>query len=257
MDIGISGINGRVGQILRQLLVDENPLYADLNLIAVFARVPDEDSQPPISSDMDSFLQNVDLVIDFSLPENCITLAERAAQYNVRIVSGTTGLSARQMQVLEEAAKETPILHAGNMSLGVNLLCSLVEQASERLNLNYDIEITETHHRLKRDAPSGTAIMLGQSAAKGRKQDHDAHAVFGREGTDAIRNNGEIGYAVRRGGSVIGAHEVSFFGDSEVLSLSHHAENRALFAEGALFAAQWLKGQSAGRLYLMRDALNI
>jgi 4-hydroxy-tetrahydrodipicolinate reductase len=257
MNIGISGINGRVGQILKQLLVDENPRYAGLNFIAGFARVANVESQPPIYDDLDSFLQGVDLVIDFSLPENCIAMAERAAQYDVRLVSGTTGLSDTQMRALQSAAKHVPILHAGNMSLGVNLLCSLVEQASQRLNLNYDVEITETHHRLKRDAPSGTALMLGQAAASGRNQDHDKRAVYSREGADALRGDGEIGYAVRRGGSVIGAHDVSFFGDSEVLTLSHHAENRALFAEGALFAASWLKGQSAGRLYSMRDALNI
>lgn len=257
MNIGISGINGRVGQILRQLLVGNNPTYADMNLLAGFARISDMDSQPKIYSDLDSFLTGLDLVIDFSLPENCVNLAACAVAHNVAIVSGTTGLSDAQMDALAQAAKVTPILHAGNMSLGVNLLCALVEQAAARLNVQYDIEISETHHRLKRDAPSGTALMLGRSAAKGRGQNHDQQAIYGREGSDALRKSGEIGYAVRRGGSVIGAHDVSFFGNSEVLSLSHHAENRALFAEGALFAAHWLEGQDAGRLYSMADALNI
>ncbi len=257
MNIGISGINGRVGQILKQLLVGNNAEYAEFNLMGGFARVSDIDSQPITHNDLGSFLDGLDLVIDFSLPENCVNLAERTATHNVAMVSGTTGLSDAQMDVLAQAAKVTPILHAGNMSLGVNLMCALVEQAASRLNLNYDVEITETHHRLKRDAPSGTALMLGRAAAKGRGQNHDQQAVYGREGSAALRQSGEIGYAVRRGGGVIGAHDVSFFGDSEVLSLSHHAENRALFAEGALFAARWLIQQKSGRLYSMADALNI
>ena len=257
MKIGISGINGRVGSVLKNILLGENPAYAGMNAAIGFARQADSMAEIPVTNEISAFLEQADMVIDFSLPSNFITLAEKAGEYDVPIVSGTTGMDDAQNAALEEAAKKTAILHAGNMSLGVNLLCALVKQSAARLGIDYDIEVSETHHRMKRDAPSGTALMLGKSAAEGRNVQHDDVAVYGRNGADALRQEGEIGYAVQRGGSVIGAHDVSFFGPSEEVKLSHSAHNRELFAEGALFAAKWLKDKHAGKLYSMADALDL
>jgi 4-hydroxy-tetrahydrodipicolinate reductase len=263
--IGISGINGRVGRVLKTYLEEESGKDSDDNsdvkLVAGLSRQklsPDaSNSEFLMTSDYAEFLNAVDVVIDFSLPDHLVALAGHAAAYKTPLVSGTTGLTTAQMHEIEAAAKITPLLHAGNMSLGVNLLCALVKQSAARLGFDYDLEISETHHRLKRDAPSGTALMLGQAAAQGRGQDHDEVAVYGRNGTDAQRQEGEIGYAVQRGGSVIGAHEVSFYGPSEELTLSHKAHDRRLFASGALFAARWLHDKPAGHLYSMADALLI
>lgn len=258
MKIGISGINGRVGRVLKGLIVEHPDKYKDINLVAGLARHAASDLSLQVTTDIDEFLAEVDGVIDFSLPDNFVHLAEVNQQkYGKFIVSGTTGLDAAQMDKIQAIAADVPMLHAGNMSLGVNLLCALVQQTSARLGLDYDIEIEETHHRMKRDAPSGTALMLGRAAAAGRDAEHDNVAVYGRHGADAQRQTGEIGYAVKRGGGVIGAHEVSFYGMSEELTLSHNALDRSLFAEGAIFAARWLKDKPAAGLYSMRDALEI
>tara|TARA_R110002124_G_scaffold64985_2_gene177942 strand:- start:759478 stop:760266 length:789 start_codon:yes stop_codon:yes gene_type:complete len=261
INLGISGINGRVGRVLKTYLEEDSGENTDIKLIAGLSRQkkPAGDSSDGflLTADCAEFLSAVDIVIDFSLPDNFVVLAGHAAAHKTPIVSGTTGLSAAQMHDIEAAAKLTPLLHAGNMSLGVNLLCALVKQSAARLGLEYDLEISETHHRLKRDAPSGTALMLGQAAAQGRGQDHDEVAVYGRNGADALRQEGEIGYAAQRGGSVIGAHEVSFYGPSEELTLSHKAHDRRLFASGALFAARWLHDKPAGHLYSMADALGV
>ena len=258
MKIGISGINGRVGRVLKSLIVENPDQYKDINLVFGLARHTASDLTLNVTNDADAFLGGVDGVIDFSLPDNFVRLAElNCDKYGKFMVSGTTGMDAAQMDAIEVAAQHVPILHAGNMSLGVNLLCALVRQSAARLGAEYDIEIVETHHRMKRDAPSGTALMLGRAAADGREVAHDDVAVFGRHGADALRKEGEIGYAVQRGGGVIGAHDVSVFGGSEELTLSHKALDRALFAEGAIFAARWLKDKPAGRLYSMQDALEI
>lgn len=194
-----------------------------------------------------------DVVIDFSHADLTPTLAKACADRVTPLVTGTTGLSADQQKVLTEVSGTIPVLQSGNMSLGVNLLMALVEQAAERLS-GYDIEVTEAHHRRKKDAPSGTALMLGEAAAKGRGTTLTQAGTFARHGQTGPRKDGEIGFSVIRGGGVRGDHDVGFYGENEVLSLSHRALDRNLFAQGALQAAKWIHDQPPG-FYSMRDVL--
>jgi 4-hydroxy-tetrahydrodipicolinate reductase len=172
------------------------------------------------------------------------------------VVVGTTGLSAAHHALIDRAATSIAVLQAANTSLGVTLLAHLVEEAAQALGPDWDIEIVELHHRDKRDAPSGTALALGQAAARGRGVALEAMAVRGRDGISDPRQRGEIGFAALRGGSAAGDHDVLFGGDGERLILSHHAENRAIFARGALKAAAWLAGKPPGR-YRMDDVLGL
>ncbi|MEY4952601.1 MAG: hypothetical protein RL299_1025, partial [Pseudomonadota bacterium] len=156
----------------------------------------------------------------------------------------------------DAAAETIPVLQTGNTSLGVTLLAHLVREAASKLGEDWDIEIAETHHRMKVDAPSGTALLLGEAAAKGRGIDLASHSARGRDGITGARASGEIGFASLRGGSVAGDHSVLFLGDSERLSLSHLAEDRSIFAKGAVRAAQWLIGKAPGR-YTMPEVLGL
>lgn len=192
-----------------------------------------------------------DVVIDFSRPELCRRSLEHAVERGVPIVIGTTGLDARLQRQIEAASEKIPVCQAANFSLGVNLLVDLVKRAAESLPEAFDIEISELHHRWKIDAPSGTALVLGRAAAEGRALDHDRAAKYGRSGA---RTGGEIGYQAARGGDVPGEHTVMFLGDGERLELAHRATDRAIFARGALHAANWLVDRAAGR-YSMRDVL--
>ena len=194
-----------------------------------------------------------DVLVDFSSPAalgDSITMAKR---FELPLVVGTTGLGDEHQAMIDEAAKEIAILQAANTSLGVALLSDLVERAAKVLGPDgWDVEIVETHHRHKADAPSGTALHLGLAAERGR--DEDALDDMGRCGTGLTRETGAIGYAAVRGGTVAGDHDVMFLGPDERLILSHRAENRAIFARGAIAAARFLKDQSPG-LYSMRDVI--
>lgn len=195
-------------------------------------------------------------VIDFTAPSASVENAKMAAETGVAHVIGTTGFSAEDDAAIAEAAQKTAIVKSGNMSLGVNLLAVLVEQAAGLLDENFDIEIFEAHHRHKVDAPSGTALMLGEAAAKGRGvklSEKSAGKAAVRAGE---RKPGDIGFSVFRGGGVVGDHDVSFAGDGEVLTLSHKAIDRTLFAKGAVAAAKWAAGKPPG-LYSMRDVLGL
>ncbi|MEM6649038.1 MAG: 4-hydroxy-tetrahydrodipicolinate reductase [Pseudomonadota bacterium] len=194
-------------------------------------------------------------VIDFSVPAQTALLAKACASKGLPFVTGTTGLSNDQQTAVLEAATAIPVVQSGNMSLGVNLLMALVEQAAAKLD-TYDIELTEAHHRRKVDAPSGTALMLGEAAAKGRGQSLQTQATFAREGAAGPRRDGEIGFSVIRGGGVPGDHDVAFLAEDEVVTLSHRALNRSLFAQGALKAALWAQGKPPG-LYSMQDVLGL
>lgn len=186
-----------------------------------------------------------DLIIDFSSPDALMTVAAVAAQAAVPLLSGTTGLNEAAETALRDASSRIPLLHTANTSLGVAMLRRLVTLTSRALPDNFDIEVVETHHRLKKDAPSGTARLLAAAAREGRA----ASAVLdtARFGNHAPRNSGEIGMAALRGGDVIGEHTVHFLGDGERLELTHRATDRSLFANGALTAARWLVQQPAGR----------
>jgi len=196
-----------------------------------------------------------DVLIDFSAPDALRTSLDRAISADVPILVGTTGLQPEHLSAIEQAARQVAVIHAPNTSLGVNLLRDLVEQAAARLGPDWDIEILEMHHRHKVDAPSGTALMLAQSAAKGRGSTLQDVARFDRISEHPHqRERGTIGFASLRGGSVAGEHVVILAGDGERLELGHRADSRMIFARGALAAARFLVGKPAG-LYSMRDVI--
>ena len=193
-----------------------------------------------------------DVLVDFSAPAALQSSLDRAVAANVPILVGTTGLDDLAGQRIAEAAKKVAVLRAANTALGITLLAELVARTAEVLGPEWDIEIAETHHRMKADAPSGTALLLGHAAARGRGSDFEAE--MGRSGTGLSRKPGAIGFASLRGGTVAGEHEVKFLGPKEQLILSHRAENRMIFAHGALAGVRFLIGKPAG-LYSMHDVI--
>ena len=197
-----------------------------------------------------------DALIDFSAPGALQTNLHAAVGAGIPIVIGTTGLEDQHHAAIDSAARAVPVLQTGNTSLGVTLLAHLVREAAQRLGDDWDIEIVEMHHRRKVDAPSGTALLLGQAAAQGRGIDLAANRESGRDGHTGARARSAIGFAALRGGTVAGEHSVILAGDEERLTLSHSAENRAIFARGALRAAEWLLGRDPGR-YRMEDVLEL
>lgn len=252
MKIGIAGYTGRVGQLLIKEL--QTGAWKGLELAVGGSR-----KIHPEHADVQSFsvvstphdlCADSDCVIDFTTPEGTKSLLESAVKTNTALVIGTTGLSKDDESLIAKAAKEIPIVYAANMSVGVNLLLALVERAAASLGMHWDIEVFESHHKNKIDSPSGTALALGNAAKEGRK---GGDFVTDRNGK---RVEGTIGYAVSRGGDVVGEHMVTFYGMGERLELGHRASDRALFARGALQAAQWLDKKPAG-LYTMRDVLGL
>ena len=195
-----------------------------------------------------------DVLIDFSAPVALQASLDRAVAAGIPILIGTTGLDDFATRRIAEAAREVAVLRAANTSLGVALMADLVERTARVLGSDWDIEIVEMHHRMKADAPSGTALVLGEAAARGRGIDLDALSDRGRQGSGLKRRVGAIGFASVRGGTVAGDHDVIFAGTEERLILSHRAESRAIFARGALAAARFLHGKDAG-LYTMRDVV--
>ena len=194
-----------------------------------------------------------DVLVDFSAPSALQASLDRAVSAGVPILVGTTGLDASADEQMAAAAKQIAVLRAANTSLGIAVLADLVERAAAVLGADWDIEIQDVHHRMKADAPSGTALALGEAAARGRGAEQRSER--GRDGTGLKRGDGAIGYAALRGGTVVGDHDVHFLGPDERLILSHRAESRAIFARGALAAARFLVGQPAG-LYSMRDVID-
>ncbi len=200
--------------------------------------------------------ERADAVIDFTRPENTVGLAGLAALNRKILISGTTGLSTAEKEALIRAGESTRVIWSANMSVGVNLLMALVEQTAAKLGPETDIEIVEMHHRQKVDAPSGTALALGEAAAHGRGVDlHDVW-VKSRDGHTGAREAGSIGFATLRGGDVIGDHSVVFAGPGERIELSHKASNRDIFARGALVAAEWAANKPNG-FYTMRDVVGL
>ncbi len=209
-----------------------------------------------IGTDARAVFAAADVVIEFSLPEATAAHAALAAETGTAHVIGTTGLDDSQAASVRAAAANAPVVWAPNMSVGVNLLLSLTEQAARILGPDYDIEIVEMHHRHKVDAPSGTALGLGKAAAAGRGVAHDDAAVRVRDGHTGPRETGAIGYAVLRGGDVPGEHTVIFAGAGERIELGHRAGSRDIFADGAVRAALWTRGQPPG-LYDMHSVLGL
>lgn len=232
--LGILGADGRMGRAVEALAKETYDITARITLAA-----PDYES-----------LRDCDVVIDFSAGA-ALVLALPHLRDGVALVSGTTGLNAHQETAVSQAANRLPILRSGNFSLGIAVLSSLAKQAAASLGAGWDIEILEMHHRHKVDAPSGTALMLGEAVAGGRGVSLSDTASHDRSG---LRRDGDIGFAVLRGGNVYGMHEVRIVSESEMITLGHQALNRDVFADGALSAAKWLRGQAPG-LYAMDDLI--
>jgi len=252
--VGVLGANGRVGK----LLIDDLKTTKNINLSSVFVRNSLDFSIDPsvlVTTDIKSFLNACDVVIDFSLPEACESLLEACLVTPKALVIGTTGLNTHQLNLLKQASENMPILYATNMSLGVALLNKLVYQASAALE-GFDIEIVEMHHRHKKDAPSGTALTLAESAAAGRDLNLDKVRISGRDGNIGQRSKDEIAVMALRGGDIVGRHTVGFYNDGEFIELNHTATSRNTFSKGALRAASWLADKEAG-LYTISDCLDI
>lgn len=239
--IGIIGSEGRMGRVL----VD-----------AVLAAGETHAGGIDKGGDVAALAGGSDVLVDFSSPHALEANLDAAIAAGIPVVVGTTGLEERHHFLVDNAANSIAVLQTGNTSLGVTLLAHLVREAASRLGTDWDIEIVETHHRMKVDAPSGTALLLGGAAAAGRGVDLGQSSVRGRDGITGAREEGTIGFASLRGGSVAGDHTVHFLADNERLSLSHLAENRAIFAKGAIRAAQWLLGKPKGR-YAMPEVLGL
>ncbi|MGC1350612.1 MAG: 4-hydroxy-tetrahydrodipicolinate reductase [Xanthobacteraceae bacterium] len=209
-----------------------------------------------VTSDAAPLLQHADALIEFTIPAATLALAELTSRAGIAHVIGTTGHSAEEEAVIAKAASRAPIVKSGNMSLGVNLLAALVKRVAATLGEDYDIEILEMHHNKKIDAPSGTALMFGRAAAQGRAINLQARSARGRDGMTGARKAGDIGFASLRGGTVVGDHSVIFAGPAERIELTHRAEDRMIFARGALHAALWARGKKPG-LYSMADVLGL
>jgi len=263
--IAVNGVSGRMGRMLVQVITAspkarlgaaiERPGHAWIGRDLGEA-LGGQANGVIVSDDPATALRGMQAVVDFTTPASSVALSRIAPAMGVAQIIGTTGLSKDDIAAIAEGAKAGVIVRAGNMSLGVNLMAALVRQVARVLDADYDIEILEAHHRHKVDAPSGTALMLGQAAAEGRGVTLDEASVRGRDGITGPRERGSIGFAVLRGGDIIGEHDVIFAADGERFVLRHEASDRALFARGALKAALWAQGKPAGE-YDMAAVLGI
>jgi 4-hydroxy-tetrahydrodipicolinate reductase len=209
-----------------------------------------------ITDDPVELFTRIDGILDFTVPAASLELAELAAQARIVQVIGTTGINAEGEAKIRAAARHARIVKSGNMSLGVNLLAAMVKRVASALGEDFDIEILDMHHRAKVDAPSGTALLLGEAAAAGRGIDLQSRSVRSRDGHTGARPDGDIGFATLRGGSVVGEHTVIFAGPAERIELAHRAESRDIFARGAVRAALWAMDKKPG-LYGMTDVLGL
>lgn len=245
----ISGITGRMGREITKHLQTDN----SIELLAGIARsIPlDMIEEIPIVQSFKALPTNLDLIIDFSSPVHLDDLLNHAINHQLSLVIGTTGYTNEQMRQIEKAGKNIRIFYSANMSIGIALLKSIVQKTAQVLDEEFDIEILETHHRLKVDAPSGTALSLGESAAKGRGKNLSDLQIYPHP-NKTLRESGSIGFAVQRGGKITGEHQVRFIGDEEELSFSHYAHDRSVFAKGAIKVSKWLKAQPKG-FYTMEN----
>ncbi len=239
--IGIIGSKGRMGAALVAAIAEARHILA--------GGVDRDD-------DIAALAAASDVLVDFSAPQALEANVDAALGAGIPILIGTTGLEERHHYLIDDAARDIAVLQTGNTSLGVTLLAHLVREAAARLGPDWDIEIAEMHHRMKVDAPSGTALLLGQAAADARGIDLAATSERGRDGVTGARAEGAIGFASLRGGTVAGDHSVIFAGTDEVITLAHRAESRSIFARGAVRAAAWLLDQPPGR-YSMGDVLGV
>jgi 4-hydroxy-tetrahydrodipicolinate reductase len=241
LQFGVIGHKGRMGQALEAAIAEAGH--------AMRVGVDAGGDPRPLAG-------QCDVLVDFSAPDALAANLGAARAAGIPILVGTTGLEEPHFVMLADTAKAVPVLQSGNFSLGVTLLAHLVHEAAARLGPEWDIEVLEMHHRMKLDAPSGTAKLLGEAAAAGRGIVLSDNMESGRHGMTGARREGAIGFATLRGGTVAGEHSVIFAGPEERLTLSHSAENRMIFARGAVKAAAWLRGKPAGR-YTMNDVLGL
>ncbi len=255
--IAIAGSSGRMGRILLESVADADDLMLHAALEHEGSEMLGQDlNGVKISADVGAALEGADVLIDFTRPEGTLHHLEVCRRLKVGMVIGTTGFNAQQKALLGAAAQDIGIVFAPNMSVGVNLLFKLLETASRVLAQGYDIEIIEAHHRHKVDAPSGTALGLGEVVARTLGRDLSQCAVYGREGVTGERDPSTIGFATVRGGDIVGDHTVLFAGTGERIEITHKASSRATFALGALRAARFLKVHPAG-MYDMQDVLGL
>jgi 4-hydroxy-tetrahydrodipicolinate reductase len=265
MRLAIAGAGGRMGRVLTRI-VNETPgaevaggiepkgsphVGTDMGVLAGIGALDVTITDDPIT-----LFTQIDGIIDFTVPEATIALAELSAQARIVHVIGTTGIGEDGEAKIKAASRHARIIKSGNMSLGVNLLAVMVKKVAAALGEDFDIEVLEMHHKHKIDAPSGTALLLGQAAADGRGIDLKTRSVRSRDGHTGARPVGDIGFATLRGGSVVGDHTVMFAGPAERIELSHKAESRDIFARGAVKAALWGFEKKPG-LYSMIDVLGL
>ncbi|GAB4263201.1 MAG: 4-hydroxy-tetrahydrodipicolinate reductase [Pararhodobacter sp.] len=251
----VTGVSGRMGRMLVQVISGSDKArlsgalerpghpWVGQDLGEMLGGTP---NRIIVTDDPRKALVGAQAVIDFTAPSASVALSRIAAEMGVAHVIGTTGFAPEDLAAIAESARTGVIVRAGNMSLGVNLLVALTRRVAEALDADYDIEITEAHHRHKVDAPSGTALMLGEAAAKGRGVSLGEAGVRARDGITGPRERGTIGFSVIRGGDIVGEHDVMFAADGERIILRHVATDRAVFARGALKAALWAQGRDAG-----------
>ena len=255
MRLVIAGAGGRMGRTLIHAIAATKGVTLAGAVEAVGSAVIGRDAGElaglgangiKVSSDVAPLLKDADGLIEFTVPAASLALLELSAAAGVAYIMGTTGHSAEEEALIAKAASRAPIVKSGNMSLGVNLLAALVKRVAQTLGEEYDIEIVEMHHNKKIDAPSGTALMFGRAAAEGRGVNLAQRSARGRDGMTGPRAAGDIGFASLRGGTVVGDHSVIFAGPAERIELTHRAEDRMIFARGALHAALWARGKKPG-----------
>lgn len=259
MKLAIAGAGGRMGRVLTRIIQETEGCAVAGGLEPKGSPLVGTEmgsTGATISDDPAALFKNIDGIVDFTVPAATLSLVEHSARAGIVHVIGTTGIDAAGEEKIRAAGKSARIVKSGNMSLGVNILASLVRKAAQALGDDFDIEVLEMHHRHKIDAPSGTALLLGQAAAEGRKIDLGKRSVRSRDGHTGARPQGDIGFATLRGGSVVGDHTVIFAGASERIEFSHKAESRDIFAHGAVKAALWARGQKPG-FYSMTDVLGL
>jgi 4-hydroxy-tetrahydrodipicolinate reductase len=243
INIAISGANGRMGKMLQEA-VQNNP-HTEIS-----ALINQEDS-------LEDVVDNFDILIDFTRPVATLKYLEICAKYHKKMVIGTTGFSDEELQLLHSYGEKIPVVFAPNMSVGVNVTLKLLETTANIIGEHSDIEIVEAHHRYKVDAPSGTALKMGEVIANALGRDLKECAIYGREGIESQRDKNTIGFSTIRGGDVVGEHTAFFFMDGERVEITHKASSRMVFASGAVRACEWLDAISDNQIYSMNDVLGV
>ena len=261
--ISIPGGNGRMGKTLINQILSSNDLSignssclpneeekgTDLGLLVGKNKV-----NKILTDDNDIIFENTDVIIDFTVPEASLLHAKKASERGIPIVIGTTGIGKKEFNKLKEFSQKIPIVYSANFSIGISVMEVIIEDTVKKLGERWDIEVLETHHNKKVDSPSGTALLIGNAAAKARKQNLNEVMVTARNGIVGQRKKEEIGFAVLRGGNVVGEHSIRFYNENERLEINHIATNRSIFADGAIRSAKWAYNANPG-FYSLKDVI--